>query len=73
MTTRKLPPGVETAEADSLFVFDFARQAWFPDDGQPLDANRTAQARLKRAVNWEPAIGLRSSDAELETVKTFAP
>jgi hypothetical protein len=49
-----LPAGMSRAEAGTEIVFDFKRQAWFPDGAQ-IDKNRTARATLtsRRAVRSE--------------------
>jgi hypothetical protein len=65
--------GCQEAKADSAIVFDFKRQAWFPDDGKPLDKNRTAKATLKADVRFETKIGIRSSDAEFQITDRFDP
>lgn len=61
----------QTVKAGDEIVFDFARQAWLPDDDKPLDANRTARATLKADVRFESRIGIRSHDATFEITERY--
>lgn len=59
-------------KAGADLMFDFARQAWFPDVGMAeLSAEFPARARLLSDVSFDATIGMRSSDIPFKVFERY--